>query len=580
MYVLGINSVYHEPSACLLKDGILVAAAEEERFTGFRHGKEANPYNSWILPFNAINYCLEKENISINEIDHIAYSFNPKKRFLKRMPPLLLKFKINKIKDESFLFYFNSNIKHFLRLYPPKCQRIRKRFIGSNKSKVHFIDHHLSHAASSFFVSPFREAAILSVDGIGEVTSTFLGYGKNNKIKKIKNIAYPNSLGFFYEEITEFLGFQRNHDEYKVMALAAYGKPKYYKQLSKLIQLKNNGDYEIKIDFEKNILFGCRELKNVLGKPRLWGSPLTQRHKDIAASAQKILGYTVLHVLNWLYHKTKSENLCLAGGVVLNCLMNSKIRDNTKFKRIFIQPAANDAGTSIGAAFFVYNSILNNKRSFVLKNVYLGPTYPNEEIRKKLLENKIHYKKYDNISKKCADLLSKGKIIAWFQGGMEFGPRALGNRSILADPRKRLMKNKLNRIKSREEFRPLAPVIKEEKLREYFTNSTKSPFMLFTYRAKKGVDKIIPSALHIDKSARVQTVNETDNPQLYSLLNEFEKITKIPILINTSFNYKGKPIVCTIEQALDCFYNSGIDYLAIGNFLISKSEENESRISK
>jgi len=279
-----------------------------------------------------------------------------------------------------------------------------------------------------------------------------------------------------------------------------------------------------------------------------------------------------LHVLNWLYEKTKNENLCLSGGVALNCLMNSKIRDKTKFKNIFVQPAANDAGTSIGAAFYLYNSILGNKRDFVLKNIYLGPSYSNKEIEKTLIENKIQHKKYEYISRKCAELLSKGKIIAWFQGAMEFGPRALGNRSILADPRNRLMKNKLNEVKSREVFRPLAPIIKEEKLTKYFTNSEKSPFMLFTYRAKNNVDKIIPSALHIDQSARLQTVNKKENPKLYNLLDEFEKITKIPILINTSFNYKGKPIVCTIEQALDCFYNSGIDYLAIGNFLISKGE--------
>ncbi len=572
MYVLGINSVYHEPSACLLKDGILIAAAEEERFTTFRHGKEANPYNSWILPFNAINYCLEKEGISINEIEHIAYSFNPKKRLLKRIPLLLLKRKFNKIKDELFLFYFNSNIKHFLLNYSPKWHKIRKRFTVSNIGKIHFIDHHISHAASSFFISPFKKAAILSVDGIGEVTSTFLGCGKDYKIKKLKNINYPHSLGFFYEEITEFLGFQRNHDEYKVMALAAYGKPKYYNQLAKLIKLKENGKYDIKIDFEKNTLFGCRELKDVLGKPRLWESSITQRHKDIAASAQKILEDTVLHVLDWLHQKTKSENLCLSGGVALNCLMNSKIRDKTKFKNIFVQPAANDAGTSIGAAFYVYNSILGNKRDFVLRNVYFGPDCSNEEIEKTLIQNKIPYKQYHNIPKKCADLLSKGKVIAWFQGAMEFGPRALGNRSIIADSRNRLMKAMLNKIKSREEFRPLAPIIKEEKLKEYFTSSMKSPFMLFTFTAKKNVDKVIPSALHIDNSARLQTVNRTDNLKLYNLLDEFEKLTNIPVLINTSFNYKGKPIVCTIEQALDCFYNSGIDYLVIGDFLISKGE--------
>lgn len=575
MYILGINSAFHEPSACLVKDGIVIAAAEEERFTGIKHGKDANPFSSWILPFQAISWCLAKEGITINQIDNIAYSFKPSIRLVKKFPTILkwlANGKIAKIEKEFALFYFNSRIPLFLKQYSPKKQEIRKRFITTNYRKLQFhkVEHHLAHAASAFLCSPFKEAAILSVDGIGEITATLLAYGKGNSIKKIREFGYPDSLGFFYEEITEFLGFQRNHDEYKIMGLSAYGKPKYYNQLRELILLKPDGRYEVKINFEKASLFGCRELKEILGPPRLWSTNITQRHKDIAASAQKILEDAILHILDWLYERTRSRNLCLAGGVALNCLMNQRIKEKSKFRNMFVQPASHDAGTALGAALYVYNCFLENERTYVMDHPYLGPEFTSDEIKSRLEESKVKYKISRNIAKECAKLISDGNIIGWFQGAVEWGPRALGNRSILADPRNCKMKDIINKIKNREDFRPLAPVILEEKLSQYFEEKTPSPFMLFTYHVKSSKKKKIPAVVHFDGTARTQTVNKEQNKLLYVLTEEFEKITGIPILINTSLNYARKPIVCTIEQSLDCFYNSGLDYLAMGNFLISK----------
>jgi carbamoyltransferase len=569
-YVLGINTVYHEPAACLMKNGIVVAAAEEERFTRIRHGKEANPFSSWILPFHAINWCFSKEGITINEIDHVAFSFKPSIRLNKNISKylkLLLTHKMSGIKKELIFGYFNSKLPMILQLYPPKWHEIKKRFIFKNNiTKFHNVEHHLAHAASGFFCSSFKESAILSIDGIGEVATTLLAYGKNNQIKKVKEFYYPHSLGFFYEEITVFLGFQKNHDEFKVMGMAGYGKPTYYNQMKKLIKLKSNGGYEIKS-------LASKKLKNLFGEPRQYGTEITQRHKDIAASAQKVLEDTVLYMLDWLQTKTKSENLCITGGVGLNCLLNQKIVNQSKFKNIFIQPAANDAGTAMGAALYCYNYILGNKRNYSLKNAYLGPEFSNEEIKLRLNQRKIKYQYSENIAKECAKFISKGKVIGWFQGRMEWGPRALGNRSILADPRKKNMKDIINDIKGREDFRPLAPAIIEEKLSEYFEESKPSPFMLITYNIKKEKLDQIPAVVHVDKTARVQTVNKNDNPKFYELIKQFEKITKIPVVINTSLNYAGKPIVCNIEDALNCFYNSGIDILAINNFLIFKEKK-------
>lgn len=575
MYILGINSVYHESSASLLCTGQLLAAAEEERFTGIRHGKEPTPYGAWLLPFHSTNYCLEKANVTINELEYLAYSFQPTKRLtanLARIVTGLLKADAKPLRKELAYWYFNKRAPVVLTAGAPREKRFRKRFLVAGKTnwKVCFVEHHLAHAASAFFPSPFDEAAILSIDGIGETSCTLMALGAGTEIKKFKELLYPNSLGFFYEEITTFLGFQRNHDEYKVMALAAYGKPRYYDNLKRLLSRTRDGEYEVNIDFRRSSIFGAQELHKELGPPRLWGAPLNERHADIAASAQKLLEETVLHMVSWLRKSGGRENLCLAGGVALNCVLTERIRQESGFKRVWVQPAANDAGTALGAALWVWHSVLNQPRQYVMTDAYLGPEFSEAEIEEQLLKNRNNYKLVPGIARQCAELISQGKTVGWFQGRMEWGPRALGNRSILADPRDPVMRDKLNRIKGREDFRPLAPAILAQSVGDYFECVEPSPFMLFARTVKSDQRERIPAVVHVDGSARVQTVNSKDNPLLHELIVEFQRITGIPLIVNTSMNYQGKPIVCTVEQAIDCFYNSGLDYLALGRFLLSK----------
>lgn len=581
MYVLGINTVYHESAACLLNDQGVLGAVEEERFTGVRHGKEPAPFGAWLSPFNAIQYCLEIPDITLSDLAYIAYSFQPTKRLRGKVASIfadLLKGDSAPLQRELAYWYFNRRAPTFLTEVTPRKKESRKRFlmVGKAKSKVHFVEHHLAHAASAHFPSPFDEAAILSIDGIGETSCTLMAHGVGTRIKKVKEVFYPESLGFFYEEITTFLGFQRNHDEYKVMALAAYGKPRYYENLKNLIIRTQDGGYEVKIDFRRSSLLGAQELHRELGAPRLWGAPLNERHADIAASAQKILEETVLHMVSWLRKSGGTENLCLAGGVALNCVLTERIRQESGFKRVWIQPAANDAGTALGAALWVWHSVLNRPRHYSMTDAYLGPEFGEAEIEEKLLKSRNNYQLVPDIARRCAELIAQGKTVGWFQGRMEWGPRALGNRSILADPRDPVMRDKLNCIKGREDFRPLAPAIIEESVGDYFDCDEPSPFMLFARMVKPHQRERIPAVVHVDGSARVQTVNSKDNPLLHELIVEFQKITGIPLIVNTSLNYKGKPIVCTVEQAIDCFYNSGLDYLALGRFLLSK-ELNEKR---
>jgi carbamoyltransferase len=581
VYVLGINSVYHEAAAAILGDGYPLAAVEEERFTGIRHGKDPSPYGAWLLPFHGIDYCLNVPQLTIDDLEHIAYSFQPTRRLtknLRRVTNAVLRGNINPLQRELAYWFFNHRVPAFLTQASPRTGSIRRRFLLSGKPrwKFHFIEHHLAHAASAFFPAPFDEAAILSIDGIGETSCTLMAHGAGTGITKIKEVFYPNSLGFFYEEITTFLGFQRNHDEYKVMALAAYGKPRYYENLKKLLIGTRDGEYKVRIDFRRSSIFGAQELRKELGPPRLWGAPLNERHADIAASAQKILEDTVLHMVSWLRKWGRAENLCLAGGVALNCVLTERIRQESGFNQVWVQPAANDAGTALGAALWVWHSVLNGPRQYIMTNPYLGPEFSEAEIEGQLLKSKLAYESVPDIARKCAGLIAEGKTVGWFQGQMEWGPRALGNRSILADPRDPVMRDKLNCIKGREDFRPLAPAILEQFVGDYFECAEPSPFMLFARTVKPHQRERIPAVVHIDGSARLQTVNKKDNRLLHELIFEFKKITGIPLIVNTSLNYKGKPIVCTVEQAIDCFYNSGLDYLALGRFLLSK-ELNEKR---
>jgi carbamoyltransferase len=560
MNILGISCFYHDAAACLLKDGIIVAAAQEERFTRKKHDNS--------FPINAINYCLEERKIGINEIDYIGFYEKPLLKFERVLSQHLQMF------PWSFWTFFKtmpSWLNEKLRV--PSIIRKKLKYEG----EILFIEHHLAHAASAYLASPFKEAAILTADGVGEWATTSLGFGEGNDITLLKEIHFPHSLGLLYSAVTAYLGFKVNNDEYKVMGLSAYGKPSYYDKFKEIIRLKDDGSYELDMDYfvyHYKLAMPSKKFIEEFGPSRTPESEITERHKDIACSLQKILEEVLLKMLNHLYDETRSKNLCMSGGVALNTVANGKILKNTKFKNIYIQPAASDAGSSVGVALYIYNTILGKKRKYVMKNIYIGSGFSTEHIREFLNKNRIVYKEYKDkgrLIKDTAKFLYNNKIVGWFQGRMEWGPRALGNRSILANPCNPKMKDILNkRVKHREEFRPFAPVIPLENYKDYFEINHPSPFMLFTYPVRKEKRKIIPSAIHVDGSGRLQTLERSQNPMYYKLIKEFERLSGVPILINTSFNIRGEPIVRTPEEAYRCMMGTGIDYLIIDRFLIAR----------
>jgi carbamoyltransferase len=571
MYTLGINAAFHDSSACILKNGKLLAAAEEERFTHIKHGKRPIPFSTYELPFNTIDYCLQVAGIHLNDVDNIAYSFNPYILLgahanhpdirLPLQPHLSTKSKEwNSEWDPLFLSFIVNAPGQLADGYP---HHLQKRFEGAKAdiNKWHFVNHHIAHAASAFLPSPYHKAAVMVLDGRGEKATTSYYMGEDQDLVLLSDVHMPHSLGLLYEAVTTHLGFLHSSDEYKVMALASYGKPVYLDVFRNLIEVYDEGQYKIKgADFEK--VFGRRRLKN---------EPFTQKHFDIAHSLQKALEQTVLKLGNWLYEKTQCENLCLAGGVALNCVMNAVIRDNTPFRNIWVQPAAGDAGTSLGAALWINaRQRKNNFKRFEMEHAYWGPDYKDEETEQFLKWTKVPYKRLDNIAEETADILAQDKVIGWYQGRMEFGPRALGSRSILASPMNASMQQKLNEIKDREDFRPVAPVVLEEDAPEWFENASYSPFMLFVYNVKEDKADKIPAVRHVDNTARIQTINRDQHPLYYDLLSAFKKRTGVPVLINTSFNTRGEPIVCTPRDAIECFWTSPFDALVINSFLLEK----------
>lgn len=566
MYILGLNCYYHDSAACLIKDGKIIAALEEERLNREKHTKK--------FPINSIKYCLKKANISMNDIDYIGFYIKPSLRlrllpiFLKGLPKSLLGLK-HAINTTNFL-----KIKKELKI----------NFNLNKNTKFFFIEHHLAHAASSFFVSPFKESAILSIDGVGEVCTTWYGIGQDNKLKAIKKINFPHSLGFVYSAVTQYLGFKEDSDEYKVMGLAAYGKPKYYEEFKDIIQLKKNGEFKINLkyfdyQYGKKPYFS-KKFISLFGPNREKEGEIKDIHKDLASSLQKRFEDVLLNMLNYLYNITNSKNLCLVGGCALNSVANGKILKNTPFKNIYIQAAANDAGTSLGSAYYIYNYILNRPRNYIMNSAYLGPEFSTEDIKNYLDENNIKYIKFENdqeLIKTIAKLIYKNNVIGWFQGRMEFGPRALGNRSILANPCNPKIQDILNlKVKHREKFRPFAPVIDVEGADKYFECDNPVPiptdFMLMVYPIKKDKQKLIPAVTHVDGSGRLQTIRKEQNSLYYHIIKEFGNLTKIPILVNTSFNIRGEPIVCTPQDAYRCMMGTGIDYLAIDKFLIKRED--------
>jgi len=564
MYILGISCFYHDAAACLIKDGKIIAAAQEERFSRKKHDQS--------FPLRAVKYCLKEAGITAQDLNYVGFYDKPLLKFER-----ILSTYISVFPRGLFSFYHAMPIWLKRKIWIPYI--IRKEL--NYKGKIIFINHHLSHAASSFLVSPFSEAAILTIDGVGEWSTATQGFGRENQIYLTHEIRFPHSLGLFYSAFTYYLGFRVNSAEYKIMGLASYGKPTFYDLITKeLITIQDDGSFKLNMNYfayHYGLVMINRKFEKLFRHQRRKPTEaITEFHENVAASLQKITNEIMVKLARSLYQKTKIPNLCLAGGVALNCVANGKIYEETPFKNIFIQPAAGDAGGAVGVALYIYYSILKHKRGFVWPHSYWGPEFTNQEIQQYLDSKSIPYERLDkgNLIKKVAHLLSQGKIIGWFQGRMEWGPRALGNRSILADPRNPEMKDMINkRIKFREPFRPFAPSLLEEYAGEYLKMDVPSPYMLFTTEVKESKRTIIPAVTHVDGTARHQTVNRQQNSLYYDLIKEFYNITKVPVVLNTSFNLRGEPIVCTPSDAYLCFMRSGMDYLVMGNYLLDKKEQ-------
>lgn len=566
MIVLGISAFFHDSSAAIIKDGILLAAAEEERFTRKKH--------DFGFPYHAIAFCLRKAGITIQQVDCIAFYEKPLLKFERVM--------------SQFVASFPRGFSAFHKTMPSWIND-KLRIRGIIKKKLHyagdiyFVEHHLAHAASSYLLSPFDEAVILTVDGVGEWASATYGIAKGNEITLEKEIRFPHSLGLLYSAVTGYLGMSVNNSEYKVMGLAPYGKPLYVDKFRKVLHVKSDGSFALNMDYfvyHYRMAMPSKKFIAEFGPARQKQEEMTDRHKDIAASVQKILEDTLFTMLHNLHEKYACPNLCMAGGVALNSVANGKILKKTPFKKLFIQPAAGDGGTSVGAAAYVYHSLFGNKRAFVMKHAYLGPSYSNEVIKKYVDHMGIKYTEFvteKELIQTTADLLWKNNVVGWFQGCMEFGPRALGARSILSNPCNPGMKDILNlKVKHREKFRPFAPVICLEDVHDYFEADKDVPlaadYMLMVYPIKEKKRVLIPAVTHVDGSGRLQVIRKEQNPRYYTLIKEFGKRSKVPILINTSFNIRGEPIVCTPQDAYKCMMGTGIDYLVMGKYLIKRED--------
>ncbi len=584
MVILGINAYHGDASAALVIDGQLVAAAEEERFNRIKH--------SAGFPRHAVTYCLDAAGIKPTEIDYVAVARDPRARLFKkalyalRMPKLALE----RIRVQSKFSGIKEDLAHAFGIAPELL-----------KAEIHRVEHHKAHLASSFFVSPFDKAALLSIDGLGDFASTMWGVGNGSRLDVQGAVAFPHSLGIYYTAITQYLGFWKYGDEYKVMGLAAYGEPEYQDCFSEIVQLNGRPGFSLGLDYFVHHKVGpdmtWSEGEPVLG--RLYGNGLVHRlgperqpntlvdhrHENIAASLQARLEDAIFMLLNRLYDQTKVKNLCLAGGVAFNCVANGQILQQTPFEKVYIQSAAGDAGLAVGAAYYVWHQVLRNPRIFVMRHAYWGPEFAESEIASALEAGREQIEKVGGFARKidsdellcrhAAEQISNGKVLGWFQGRMEWGPRALGNRSILVDPRRPEMKGILNsRIKHREPFRPFAPSILEERVGDYFEQTHASPFMLMTYKVTPEKRATIPAPTHVDGTGRLQTVNKEESPLYWQLIREFERLTSVPVLLNTSFN-ENEPIVCTPEEAIECFLRTKIDILVLGKYLVEK-EANKS----
>ena len=581
-YILGINAYHGDSSACLVKDGVLVSAAEEERFRRVKH---------WAgFPSEAIRYCIAEAGIRLDEVAHVAVNQDAKANLWKKVG-----FTLAKRPDFGMVM---DRVKNKRERANVRDELARGVAVGQFSGEVHEVEHHLAHLSSAFHVSPFGEAVVVSVDGFGDFASAAWGVGRGVEIVIDEKVYFPHSLGIFYQAMTQWLGFPHYGDEYKVMGLAPYGQPNYMTEMRRVVQLQNDGGYKLALEYFRHhnekveyewengepkvgVLFSDA-LVDLLGPVREKGDELSQRHKDIARSVQTMYEEAFFHLLNVLHARHGSDCLALAGGCAMNSVANGKIYRNTPFKKVYIQSAAGDAGGAIGAAFAVWHK-LGGKRGFVMDHAYWGPAFTDTDFRELLEANAkglaeqacvvTHIENEAALCERTATAIGEGKVIGWFQGRMEWGPRALGNRSILGDPRRADMKDILNlKIKRRESFRPFAPSILREAVSEWFEQDDDVPFMMQVYPIREEKRAEIPAVTHVDGSGRLQTVYEASNPRYYRLIETFGRLTGVPIVLNTSFN-ENEPVVCRPEEALDCFLRTKMDVLVLGDWFIQRVTE-------
>ena len=591
VFILGISAFYHDSAACLIKDGEIISAVQEERFTRKKHDQ--------TFPTNAISYCLDHAGIKGSELDYVAFYDKPFLKFERIL--------------ETYLAYAPFGIGSFLKAMPLwiKQKLWIKELIKEElnySGKIIFPEHHESHAASAFFPSPYNQAAFITMDGVGEWATSSFGVGKDNTIELMADIQFPHSIGLLYSAFTYYTGFRVNSGEYKVMGLAPYGEPKYKELIYKhLIDIKDDGSFKMNMDYFNYCagltMTNSKFHKLFEGPPRKPESKLTQKEMDLARSIQEVIEEVVMKMAKYVREETGMKNICLAGGVALNCVANGKLLKEGIFDDIWIQPAAGDAGGAVGCALFIWYQYLDNQRkadnkSDFMKGAYLGPEYNNSSIGSFLNKHKYTYQQLSDaeLPEKIADLIAEEKVIGWFQGRMEFGPRALGSRSIIGDARSPEMQKRMNlKIKYRESFRPFAPSVRAENISDYFEIDKESPYMLLVSKVKKekelkmsevensyfGLDKLnvvrseVPAITHVDYSARIQSVNKTMNPIYHSILTRFFEKYGCPIIVNTSFNVRGEPIVCTPVDAYYCFMHTEMDYLVMGNYLLDKKYQKD-----
>lgn len=574
MYILGLNAYHADSSAAIFKDGKMIAATEEERFTRIKH---------WAgFPALAIKFCLKEAGITLNEVDYITIGRDTKAKLVKKIGYLIANPSLvgGAIKRYQNAREITSLEEEFKKIDPSADYK-------TLKDKIKNIEHHRSHLASAFFASPFQEAALLSIDGSGDFTTTMIGIGRGNKIEVLDSVDFPVSCGLFYTAFTQFLGFPHYGDEYKVMGLAPYGEPKYIDKVKEVLTFLPNGLYTWKSEYfvpptkagfkyENNIpfvgnLFSAK-FTELFGPPRKKEDELTQNHKDLATSVQRVTEELIFYILRKLKERTGLENVCIAGGVAQNSVANGKVTESTGFKHVYIPSAGHDAGISMGSALYLYNHELNQPRAEAVYSAYTGSQFTNEEIEKFLKEKNISYRRLqdEELFDLVTDKLIEPGVVGWFNGRAEFGPRALGARSIIADPRNAKAKDLLNlKIKRRESFRPFAPSILKEYTGEFFTKTDEVPFMEKVFPIKKEKQSLIPAVTHVDGSGRLQTVDKSISPRYYGLIEAFRKKTGIPILLNTSFN-ENEPIVNTPEEALNCFLRTQMDMLVLENCVIER----------